>query len=113
MRDIQCENKTAITITNITVAGRNKTNSCILNANDEESTKDACDGQKSCVIRRNWISDCLWEYGYYTFTYTCNGKVIYNVINCLQPSNMYSYISMASVVQHHLFGLVDCCLNVK
>jgi len=103
-RDIQCENKTVITITNITVTGRNKTNPCILNTEDEESIKGDCDGQESCVIRTNWTSDCLWEHGYYTFTYTCRGKVIYNVMICLQPSNSGIFIHIFQ--WRLLFGIV-------
>ena len=115
-RDVQCENRTVITITNIIVTGRNKTNPCILNTKDEDSIKSDCDGEESCLIRANWTSDCLWDYGYYTFTYTCRGKVIYNVMICLQPSNLVIFIHTfpsASVVRHHMFDIVDFCLNVK
>ena len=61
-RDIQCENRTVITITNITVTGKN------------------------------------------------------NVMICLQPSNLVIFIHTfprASVVRHHMFDIVDFCLNVK
>ena len=54
-RDVQCENRTVITITNIIVTGRNKTNPCILNTKDEDSIKSDCDGQESCLLERTGL----------------------------------------------------------